>query len=456
MKIRKIHWIYGEEKPNSDSIKTSIEYIYKDMGLYHIFSKKEFRAVRMAADEYRIEGILCEEFADIRYKIVKGETSFPDSIHFFQVEKPTSKDIPTYICEDTKNGFDESGNMTDQRSEKFALAKATWPTAKCVYVVNTKPDGKQEPYNCHKRAMKRMRTNGHKSIVSSFDKDGYTLLEVGSYKTVQELVNEDQRLTTIDTGDIHLDIPLWKSKNPKTTSDPNVGVTCSVVETLNTLGFKGTLWIKNHYLDIGMFDGKNKLSRILRHFVDDNFQIHIEGYGYIKSEKYTGENYFGFIEDTNEKVASIALENIFENLDDWEIIFDNHAGCSKGYFYTGNEHIAVPKQTPKIGEKKPVDLGLPDLVVINYKLKKILIIEGESKNNIEKGYEQIKQQKFKDFCSWVSRSYRGYEIECHLCVYGTLKDKDKIKYKDKIFYSLDSENNEVINWDATPVWALEG
>lgn len=450
MQLRKTHWIYGEEKPNSDSIKTSIEYIYNDMGLYHIFSKKEFRAIKTAADEYRIEGILCEEFADIRYKIVRGETSFPDSIHFFQVEKPTIKDTPAYICEDTKNDFGESGNMTDQRSEKFALAKATWPTAKCAYVVNTKPDGKQKPSGSHKRAMKRMRTNGHKSIVSSFDKDGYTLLEVGNYKTVQELCDEDKRLTITDTGDINLDIPLWKSKNPKTISDPSVGVTCSVVETLSTLGFKRTLWIKNHHLDTSMFDGKNKLSRILKHFVDDNFQIHVEGYGYIKGEKYTGENYFSFIEDTNEKVASIALENIFESLHDWEIIFDNHAGCSKGYFNANGKYVQVNKQVPKVGEKKPVDLGLPDLVVINHKLKKILVIEGESKNNIKKGYKQIKQQKFKNFCAWTRGYYRGYLIECHLCVYGTLS------YKDKILYSLDSENKEVLNWDAPPVWALEG
>ena len=449
MQLREIHWIYGEEKPNSDSIKTSIEYIYRDMELYHIFSKKEFRAVKTAADEYRIEGILCEAFAEIRYKIVRGETSFPDSLHFFQMQKPTSKDTPLYICEDTKNGFGESGNMTDQRSEKFALAKATWPTGKCTYVVNTKPDGKHEPSNAHKRAMKRMRTNGHKSIVSSFDKDGFKLLEVGTYKTTQELCNDDKRLTITETGDIHLDIPLWKSKNPKTISDPNVGVTCSVVETLSTLDFKGTLWIKNHFLDTNMFDGKNKLSRILRHFVSDRFQIHVEGYGYIKGEKYKGENYFSFVEDTNEKVASIALEIFFESLDDWEIIFDNHAGCSKGYFYTGNDYIAVPKQVRKIGEKRLVDLGLPDLTVINHKLKKILVIEGESKNNVEKGRKQIKKQKFKNFCAWVSKYYPDYQIECHLCVYGTLK------YKNKILYSLDKDNKEVLNWDASPVWTLE-
>lgn len=442
MKKSKILWILGEENPNTDTTYKVIKYVLDYHGIEYASYLSEFQAKRVNTNEYLVKGFLSDFFDEIRYLIVSGTSSFVDYLFYLQEHLPTSKDKPIHAIEATKNGFKDAGNMTDQRSEKDVLVKYYFGEDTPVsYLLNMRPGAEKEPKNINLQALRRMKTCGMNIFVSYIGQEEYEEIDVPPYSSVEELVDNDRNLTLDKDGNVSFALPLWKSKNPKQQSDPNIGRLCSIANTLKHLCFQKEFMIKNHKLGLATFQGKNKLTRILN-IMKSSFTIKIEEVGSFPELSFRKQEYFK-LENNGEKIASIALEaNLRER--GLQTVFNNHAGCEKSYIITEKgQYVLLPTKDEQ-GQK----IGISDLCSADRTIKGLFVFESERLVNKEVGHNQILSPEFIRSCYEIMKHWPGYYLEVHLVTFGDKCEKD-------LFYSLDKDNNEVLNMNARPILRLE-
>lgn len=443
MQKKMILWVLGEENPNTDTTYKAIKIPLDKLEIDYISYLSHFRARRLSTKEYIIEGFLSDSFVEIRYLIVSGVTSFPDYVFYLQEKRPDNDSTPIHAIEATKNGFEAAGNMTDQRSEKDVLFREKFGTnVPFTYFLNTPFNSSNVPKTSNLRALRRMATCEVQICHSFIGTENYSKIDISPFSSIDELVEDDRNLAWLGNGNIAFSLPLWKSGNPSDFSDPNVGRLCSIANTLRKLGFEGKFSIKNPKISTKKFKSRNKMSLILNALLDFFAEIDVEGIGKLEKQEFSDEGYIEF-DIEGEKIASLALENIFLEKG-YKIIFSNHAGCEKGFICTEDGRWVSLPGKDKYGEK----YGIPDLVVVDIKNKKILFFEAEQYKKKNKGHDQILAPKFVRGCQFIMSFYPGYSAEIHLATYGE-------KCASEIFYSLDKDNNEVLKFDAEPVIRLE-
>ena len=87
---------------------------------------------------------------------------------------------------------------------------------------------------------------------------------------------------------------------------------------------------------------------------------------------------------SSEKIASILLHVTGEYYG-LRGIYQNHAGCERGYFKTkSNELIALPKK-----DRNGVNLFLPDLILYDQSSNAIILVEGKKLSTLQYGIEEI-------------------------------------------------------------------
>lgn len=479
LNMKKTLYINGEEKPNSSGVYNAIWHVLKELGVSFESDLSKFKTTARRElqhpGKYTLGGFCYEDGTPIQieYSIVTGKKSMIDLIFYWSVLAPTETTRPSYLVEITKNGFPEAGNMSDQRAAKpiEAWDQPGWSGVPYLYLVNMIVWS--EPNNSHARALRRMEILGAKIAYSIEGEVGVTEIDlperVKQIKTTADLVKEDlfnRRSPTRFTlnqeeNKFTFTVPLWKSGNPKETSDPNVGLVASTVHSALSLGYSGDFFIEKHEKSLEYFNGNNKLARILSLAVARGHKVFVEGIEDPLNPRADSDVYFK-AEHNGEKLASIALEGRNIQNGPWETIFDNHAGCEKSYFKdAAGEYKPVPKTfNPK--KRKDLEelglplawegekLGLPDLVMKNEKEGRIIVVEGEMSENLfanKKGYDQVEEGKFRKTVKWMAAHYPEYTVEVHMATFG--KDTG-----ENILYHLNKDGSEVYNGDAKPVYVV--
>lgn len=437
-------WIAGEENPHTDTTYKAIKIALDRKGIDYISDLSSFQVKRsIAPNEYQIFGFLSDMFIEIRYLVVSGNTSFSDYIFYLQEKYPDNSSVPFHFIEATKNGFESSGNMTDQRSEKHILPRHYFGREiPFSYFINSPVGTKKVPKNSNLRATRRMVTCGVEIIHSFIGDEKYSSISVPKFSSVEEFVKDDKNLSFDKEGNIIFDLPLWNSKNNALMSDPNIGRLCSIMDTLRSLNFKKQFSIQNHNIVTRRFQHKNKMSLILNVMQSDFVAINVEGIGKLEKQQFSEKNYINFVIE-GEKLCSIALENIL-SAKGHKIIFSNHAGSEKGFILNREEELISLPRKDEFGQK----LGIPDLVTMCVENKKIYFFEAERLENKNKGLKQIYDPKFVRGCKFIMKLYPEYSAEIHLATYGKKCDPE-------IFYSLDTNDNEMLNLEAESVLTLE-
>jgi len=198
------------------------------------------------------------------------------------------------------------------------------------------------------------------------------------------------------------------------------------------------------------------------------------------------------IEKEGEKIGTIFLHLLLLDTK-LEIIYEQHAGTERGYFVTPIYFSENKKDTPelwktfqecvqKLNEKEykklRIELGLidlpkdksseaifgedkscetfhiPDLIILDYDNKEILIIEGEMAKNVngnEKGVNQL--PLFKDLEEkYIKKYYSEYECKKFVVLYGDEDEKyNEMKQddKDKVIFRLKTDGT-MITYDKCP------
>ena len=473
MVSKKKLYIFGEEKPNSSGVYNSISYVLEKLNVPHESSLERFSAdlCKGSSRKYEINGFCSYEFASIEYRMVSGNTSMVDLMFYLQEEVPTNQSKPVYFVEITKNAWNQSGNMSDQRAGKSILPLAIYGSVPFLYLVNMGIGARAQPNRSHARALKRMNLIGADVAISFDGEEGVYPVNVTtvSIDSVEDMVEEDAvgrkgpRRVYFDT--VHVpnnprfryfhdglvfDCRLDKAGDPEQTSDPNVGFVMSSVFAAINLGWDGIIIIKNHGKLPKYFYGKNKLMHCLR-IAAKSAHIYFENSEYgrpyldkVEHAPFTG-TYFRD-EQRGEKNGTIALES-FLSKRGWKTIFDNHAGCEKSdLVLSTGDRIQIPKKVDNM------PLGLPDLIMINERQKRIIVIEGEMSENLHKqgkGYSQVLERKFVRTVDWIrDHFYPQYKFEVHLATYGQHHGED-------ILYHLNSDGTHTLLESATPVYSYQ-
>ena len=109
-------------------------------------------------------------------------------------------------------------------------------------------------------------------------------------------------------------------------------------------------------------------------------------------------------------MATILLHLLIADNENFHLIYENHAGSERGYFYKkSNAIVTIPKKY------KNSNINLPDLVFADLNKNMIFMCEGEMKGNENKGLEQINNfNLFEDL--YLQKYYKDFTIKTFLII----------------------------------------
>lgn len=390
-------WVLTEEKPKRSVVieilkKYSLEYekrIEIDANgiiIAPIFEDKKYSFT------CEIYGVTVEGIHNIYLKTVSGGSSFLDYLLFEQDEEPDDGDCSHMVMafEETKTSDDESRNTgVYQRASKFAFIRAYSTTAKTYMLYNDELNARENkrPSDTSVFGTNMLLTLGveilGKSNLSWFKK----------YTNIDELIDAKNSMRRPPAGNVPILIHKYDDRievsgrlsKPADAGnighDPNIGALSLIAYCLRHLGWDKKIVITKHGVTqnyINRTRGRNKFLYICKLYgmVLD---------GIVMPENYDLPEKYWHYEKSSEKVTSILLHILAEN-NGLEEVYQNHAGCERGYFYTKEkEAITLPKKDASGIE----NLYIPDLILYENEDNVVLLIEAKKLSTLNEGLVEI-------------------------------------------------------------------
>jgi hypothetical protein len=425
-------WLHTEERPRISTIETIVSKFASDRKLKVINSGKKRILPVMEKGLfkfcYKIEGIKCEDVENIFVTIISGSSSFTDYVVFYSENQPTQKDTPLYLIEETKTDDQESRNTgVYQRSSKFVYSSFFYPEVPKIMLYNLKVVQKEEPTLTYVFGTRMLMTLGVEILGKVLQENVYK-----PFTSIDELINLKNEMplphygipVRITKTDNEIEISAKLEKSGCLTHDPNIGMTTIIASCLRQLGWTGKIIITQHGL------ANQKSVGVKNKFVVIANQIGIELEG-LKIPKATLAEAYWDTEDSGEKLGTIFTSILCEEFTNSIAIYENHAGCERGYFISAKDgekeiqYIAIPKYSDrekyKAGDKTYI-IYIPDLVI--YDRERDIVIDGEGKTyaNREKGYEEIENYDFFEE-EFIKKHYLKSKIVRTVILYGGKQEK---------------------------------
>ena len=224
-------------------------------------------------------------------------------------------------------------------------------------------------------------------------------------------------------------------KSGSLSHDPNIGALSLICAVIRKLGWENDIVITKHGLEQRHLRPDNKFIKIA-----NKLNIKIDGLN-IPPVKVK-ENYWKY-ETEGEKLGTIFIHLVVENFTEGYSIFENHAGCEKGYFITKEgKPIALEKYSDreayKKGDKDKI-ISIPDLILIDFGRSEIINIEGKKYKFRQDAIEGLKT--FGDIeKNYISKYYPKFSITRTVVLYGS---KEKKIIEIEVGFLL-NENGELI------------
>ncbi|MCX2683377.1 hypothetical protein OQH60_06000 [Campylobacter sp. MIT 21-1685] len=428
-------WICTEERPKLKVLELIVQRFLADSKWCAFVDN--LRILPVVEDskfsfDYEIIGVKCNQIQKIFLEIVSGASSFVDYLVFFQEHKPTQNDIPLYLIEETKTDDSESRNTgVYQRITKFVYAHFFYPNSQKIMLYNLKVLQKEKPTQTSIFGTRILRTLGVEILGKSFkDDDGI----LKPFANIKELIEFKTKMRKAPKGNVPIEI-IESSENKIQVSgrllksgrlahDPNIGAISGIASTLRKLGFNGEIEIISHGLNQAQVGTKNKFIQIAN-LLNLSLagltipKIEIQNIGVCKKA-------YWHYEQEGEKLATIFIHLLIENFSSGKAIFENHAGCEKGYFITSdNQYIALQKyqdrEIYKAGNKNAI-VFIPDLILLDPENLEIINIEGKTYENRHKGIEELKNYDFIEN-EYIKKHYPTYKIVRSVVLYGSCESK---------------------------------
>ncbi len=415
-------WFLTEERPKKEVLQTIFQKFAKDYSfavfvdairIFPILDDNKFTFT------YEVTGFRCNKVDKVYVKTVSGNSSFTDFLIFYQKDEPTIKDEPIYAIEETKTDDKESRNTgVYQRCSKFVFIQSYYPNVKKIMLYNLQIVQKVKPTSTYIFGTKLLLTLGVEILGKKLDPKIFT-----PFKTIDEVIDLKNEMRKAPKGNVQ--ILLKKSKTKIEVSgrlfksgglshDPNIGALSIISAVLRELGWIKKIEITQHGLLQNHVGKTNKFIQIAN-------KIGISLKGLTIPKVGMNSDYWKYDKD-GEKLGTIFIHLVVEEFTQGYSIFENHAGCEKGYFFPlSGEPIPLEKYKNralyKAGDKKQI-IEIPDLILLDKKEKEILNIEGEKYVNRNAGILQIKTFDFIEKI-YIKKHYPKYKIIRTVVLFGS-------------------------------------
>jgi hypothetical protein len=419
-------WFLTEERPKKEVLQTIFQKFAKDYGfavfvdtlrIFPILEDNKFTFT------YEVTGFRCNKVHKVYVKTVSGNSSFTDFLIFYQKDLPTLKDEPIYAIEETKTDDKESRNTgVYQRCSKFVFIQSYYPNVKKIMLYNLQIDQKVIPTSTYIFGTKLLLTLGVEILGKKLDSIIFT-----PFKTIDEIIELKDKMRKAPKGNVP--ILLTKSKTKIEVSgrlfksgglshDPNIGALSIICAVLRQLGWTQKIEITQHGLFQKHVGKTNKFIQIA-----NKIDISLQGLAIPKTEMNI--NYWKYDTD-GEKLGTIFIHLVVENFTQGYSIFENHAGCEKGYFITKNgEHIPLEKYKDKVkykgGDKEQI-VHIPDLILIDFGRSEVINVEGKKYKFRQNGIDELNNYDFIEK-NYILKYYPNFKILRTVVLYGSSEEE---------------------------------
>ena len=375
-----------------------------------------------------------------------------DYLVFFQSTQPMPKDSPLYAIEETKTNDKESRNTgVLQRIAKFVYVDYFYPNATKIMFYNLAVPQNQKPTDTNIFGMRILCTLGVEIAGKDIDS---TMLK--PFSIVDELIHFKNTMRKPPKGNVPINIFKDKNalqisgrlaKNGSLSHDPNIGAISGIAKALRVLKFDGKIEVILHGLLAQNQVGKdNKFIQIA-----NMLNISLQG---LEVPKALPNKEYWHYETKGEKLATIFIHLFVTHFTSTEAIFENHAGCEKGYFFdSSGKAIALEKYEDKKAYKsgdKNKRLFIPDLILLDSERLEIINIEGKKYENKDKGIKELKNYDFIER-AYISKFYPRYKIIRTLVLFGS--DNEKV-IEIEVGFLLNNQGKMILGIKAPQIFII--
>jgi len=419
-------WILTEERPKREVIANILMMFAKDhkfacfidtIRILPILENGKFSFL------YEVVGFRSNKIGKVFIKSVSGFSSFVDFLIFFQEKQPIQTDIPLYAIEETKTDDKESRNTgVYQRASKFVFLDSYYPDVKKLMLYNLQIEQKEVPTATYIFGTRLLLTLGVEILGKKLDSKIFQ-----PFHSIDEIIALKKAMRKAHKGNIPILIKkigdkitvsgrLYKSEG--LAHDPNIGALSLICAAIRKLGWSSEIIITKHGLKQKHIQADNKFVKIA-----NRLNIKIHGLS-IPASKHR-DNYWKY-ETEGEKLGTIFIHLVVENFTEGYSIFENHAGCEKGYFITSDgKHIPLEKYSDrkayKAGNKNKI-ISIPDLILIDFGRSEVINIEGKKYQFRQNGIEELKG--FNDIeKTYIKKYYPKFKITRTVVLYGGTETK---------------------------------
>ncbi len=418
-------WILTEERPKASVISQIVNLYKRDFG-GEIISMEPTK-VKIKPDfkngifqfKYTTENIKIKNINDIIIKTVSGSSSFFDFLVFKQESAP-SEDIPGNLLmaiEETKTSDDESRNTgVYQRASKFAFIDAFYHNVKLYMLYNDELEAREtkKPSDTSIFGTNMLLTLN----VDIVGKD--TSKWFKKFNSIEEIIHFKAGMRQPPAGNVPIDITKYDDRieisgrlsKPADAGnighDPNIGALSLISKGLRSLGWTKRIVITRHGVTqnyVNRTHGKNKFLYICN-------ILHMELEGITMPNRVSLPEKYWHYEMNSEKMASILLHMVGE-YHGLRGIYQNHAGCERGYFKTlSDKLITLPKK-----DRNGINLYIPDLVLHDPASNYVILVEGKKLSTLQAGIDEIEDYDSIEI-EFIKPHYKGCQIYRCVSIFG--------------------------------------
>jgi hypothetical protein len=415
-------WFLTEERPKKEVLQTIFQKFAKDyefavfvdvIRVLPILINNKFTFT------YEVTGFRCNKVEKVFIKTVSGNSSFTDFLIFYQENEPTLNDQPIYAIEETKTDDKESRNTgVYQRCSKFVFIESYYPNVKKIMLYNLQIEQKLEPTSTYIFGTKLLLTLGVEILGKKLDSKIFV-----PFKTINEIIQLKSNMRKAPKGNVPI---LLKQTNDKIevsgrlfksgglSHDPNIGALSIICAVIRQLGWTEKIVITQHGLQQKHVGKTNKFIQIA-----NKIDISLDGLVVPKAEM--NNDYWKYDTD-GEKLGTIFIHLVVENFTKGYSIFENHAGCEKGYFITKvGEHIPLEKykdrEKYKGGDKEQI-IHIPDLILIDFERSEVINVEGKKFKFRQDGISELNNYDYIEK-NYILKHYPKFNIVRTVVLYGS-------------------------------------
>ena len=455
MKSSKL-WILTEERPKDSVIGEILQKFAKDHKVACFINNIKILPIlnkdKSFSFTYVVKGFDSQIVKEIYIKTVSGYSSFVDFLIFYQDDIPDQKDTPIYAIEETKTDDAESRNTgVYQRASKFPYIEYYYPSIAKVMLYSLQIEQKEKQTDTNIFGTKCLHTIGVSII-------GKCLDEVINkpWESIDELIAFKNGMRSAPKGNVSVKLTKSASKiqisgrlfkADSLSHDPNIGMLSLICATLRELGWKEELEITLHGLEQKHINRSSKFLQIA-----ERYDIDFEG---LTRQKVKPKNAYWRYDLKGEKLGTIFVHLIVENFTTGFSIYENHAGCERGYFMTEKgEPIVVGKyidrEAYKNGDKTQI-IHIPDLVLADIDRKLVINVEGKKYSTMQQGIDEL--NNFDGFeLHYIKKYFPEYkEIIRTVVLFGS---KNTEIEKVEVSFLLNDNGKMILNVNAPKLFEI--